>query len=163
MKRRHCVSSVLVALGTFALLATAVRAAERPNIVILFADDLGYSDIGCFGGEIETPNLDRLAAGGVRCTQFYNAGRCWQHLDHAAIRQGNWKPVTLNDRGSDDWELYDLTNDRSETANVIDQQPGLARDLESTWRAWAKQVNAVPFPEQRGRGKSNPLPQVPAK
>jgi len=48
----------------------------RPNIVILFVDDLGYSDIGCFGGEIETPNLDRMAASGVRFTQFYNTSRC---------------------------------------------------------------------------------------
>lgn len=49
---------------------------ERPNIVILFADDMGFSDIGCFGSEIETPNLDRLAANGLRYTQFYNTGRC---------------------------------------------------------------------------------------
>ena len=48
----------------------------RPNILILFVDDMGYSDIGCFGGEIETPNLDKLAANGVRFTQFYNTARC---------------------------------------------------------------------------------------
>lgn len=48
----------------------------RPNIVTIFVDDMGYSDIGCFGGEIETPNLDRLAAGGVRFSQFYNTARC---------------------------------------------------------------------------------------
>ena len=52
------------------------RAAARPNFVILFADDMGFSDIGCFGSEIETPNLDRLAANGLRFTHFYNAGRC---------------------------------------------------------------------------------------
>lgn len=49
---------------------------KRPNIVIIMADDMGYSDIGSFGGEIATPNLDRLAAGGLRLTQFYNTGRC---------------------------------------------------------------------------------------
>lgn len=48
----------------------------RPNIVILFVDDMGYSDIGCFGGEIKTPNLDELATNGVRFTQFYNTARC---------------------------------------------------------------------------------------
>lgn len=48
----------------------------RPNIVIILVDDMGYSDIGCYGGEIDTPNLDRLAAGGLRFTQFYNSGRC---------------------------------------------------------------------------------------
>ena len=50
---------------------------ERPNILLIMADDLGFSDLGCYGGEIETPNLDRLAAGGIRFTQFYNTGRCW--------------------------------------------------------------------------------------
>jgi arylsulfatase len=52
-------------------------ASSRPNIVVILADDLGYSDVGCYGGEIETPNLDKLAAGGVRFTQFYNTARCW--------------------------------------------------------------------------------------
>ena len=49
---------------------------RRPNIVLIMADDLGYSDIGCFGGEIETPNLDALAAAGMRFTQFYNCAKC---------------------------------------------------------------------------------------
>ncbi|MCR9292573.1 MAG: arylsulfatase [bacterium] len=48
----------------------------RPNIVIVLVDDMGFSDIGCYGGEIDTPNLDLMAAGGLRFTQFYNAGRC---------------------------------------------------------------------------------------
>ncbi|MBN1443465.1 MAG: arylsulfatase [Planctomycetes bacterium] len=50
--------------------------AERPNIIVILADDMGYSDIGCFGGEIQTPNLDRLAAEGLRFTSFCNTGRC---------------------------------------------------------------------------------------
>ncbi len=48
----------------------------RPNIVIIMADDMGFSDLGCYGGEIPTPNLDALAASGLRFTQFYNTGRC---------------------------------------------------------------------------------------
>ncbi len=58
------------------LCGSRVGAAERPNIVVLFADDMGFSDIGCFGSEIETPRLDRLAADGLRFTHFYNTGRC---------------------------------------------------------------------------------------
>ena len=50
---------------------------QRPNIVLVLADDMGFSDAGCYGGEIHTPNLDRLAKGGVRFTQFYNTARCW--------------------------------------------------------------------------------------
>jgi len=49
---------------------------RRPNIVLILADDLGYSDLGCYGGEIETPSLDRLAASGMRFAQFYNCARC---------------------------------------------------------------------------------------
>ncbi len=62
------------------LLLTAVpvapRTAARPNILIIMSDDMGWSDIGCYGGEISTPNLDGLAANGLRFGQFYNMGRC---------------------------------------------------------------------------------------
>jgi arylsulfatase A-like enzyme len=51
--------------------------AAKPNVVFILADDLGYSDLGCYGGEIATPNLDSLAKNGLRFTQFYNTARCW--------------------------------------------------------------------------------------
>ncbi len=50
----------------------AMAAPDRPNIILIMADDLGWSDIGCYGSEIATPTLDRLAANGIRFTQFYN-------------------------------------------------------------------------------------------
>ena len=56
---------------------TALAAPQRPNVVLILADDLGYSDLGCYGSEIATPNLDGLAKNGVRFTQFYNTARCW--------------------------------------------------------------------------------------
>ena len=49
---------------------------ERPNIILIMSDDMGFSDLGCYGGEIKTPNLDKLAQKGVRFTQFYNTARC---------------------------------------------------------------------------------------
>lgn len=58
------------------MLAGAALAAERPNIVLILADDLGYSDIGPYGGEVRTPNLDALAANGLRFRNFYNTARC---------------------------------------------------------------------------------------
>jgi len=64
----------LLILGFFALPALAAN--DRPNIVVILVDDMGFSDIGCYGSEIDTPNLDALAAGGLRFTQFYNTGRC---------------------------------------------------------------------------------------
>ncbi|MGH7136262.1 MAG: arylsulfatase, partial [Pirellulales bacterium] len=62
------------------VLGTSAVCAERvapPNILVILADDLGYSDLGCYGSEIQTPNLDALAAGGLQFTQFYNTARCW--------------------------------------------------------------------------------------
>ncbi len=55
--------------------ASAV-AADKPNVVVILCDDMGFSDLGCYGGEIATPNLDALAANGLRFTQFYNTARC---------------------------------------------------------------------------------------
>lgn len=49
---------------------------ERPNIMVIMLDDMGYSDLGCYGGEIQTPNIDALATGGVRFTQMHNTARC---------------------------------------------------------------------------------------
>lgn len=54
----------------------AESAATRPNVIVILADDVGFSDLGCYGGEAETPNLDSLASNGLRFTQFYNTARC---------------------------------------------------------------------------------------
>ncbi|MFM2171934.1 MAG: hypothetical protein RI957_2163, partial [Verrucomicrobiota bacterium] len=67
--------SKTILLGSVIL--SGLHAATRPNVVLILADDLGYSDLGCYGGEIATPNLDALAKDGVRFTQFYNTARCW--------------------------------------------------------------------------------------
>lgn len=67
---------LLLAPAVLAALPCSLVAAERPNIVLIVADDMGFSDLGCYGGEIETPRLDALAAGGVRFSQFYNSARC---------------------------------------------------------------------------------------
>jgi arylsulfatase A-like enzyme len=66
-----------VAIVTGVIPATSnARATGPPNIVLIMSDDMGFSDIGCYGGEINTPNLDQLANGGVRFSQFYNTARC---------------------------------------------------------------------------------------
>src|SRR3990167_3664823 len=65
----------VVLLGLLAA-SNAVAADARPNILLIVADDLGYSDLGAFGGEINTPNLDQLAAGGLQLTSMYAAPTC---------------------------------------------------------------------------------------
>src|SRR5215831_187673 len=77
------------------LLAAAQDAPAKPNILILLADDMGYSDLGCYGSEISTPNLDRLAQGGLRFTQFYNTARCWP--TRAAILTGYYAQEVRRD------------------------------------------------------------------
>jgi arylsulfatase len=69
----HSHSTLLAVVSPIAAQTAATRA---PDIVVIMADDLGFSDIGCYGGEIRTPNLDSLAANGLRFSQFYNAARC---------------------------------------------------------------------------------------
>ncbi len=69
-------SLLLIALWTALPLQIQAATVRHPNMIVILADDLGYSDIGCYGSEIHTPNLDRLAAKGIRFTQFYNTARC---------------------------------------------------------------------------------------
>ncbi|HOX58361.1 MAG TPA: arylsulfatase [Candidatus Paceibacterota bacterium] len=64
-------ASLILALGT-----DGAAVGQRPNIAVILVDDMGFSDLGCYGSEIPTPNLDKLAARGLRFTQFYNTGRC---------------------------------------------------------------------------------------
>src|SRR5438128_2636711 len=74
MRSRRWLWLVLI-LG-LAVPEAAAGELKKPNIIVILADDLGFSDLGCYGSEISTPNLDRLAAKGIRFTQFYNTGRC---------------------------------------------------------------------------------------
>lgn len=69
---------------------------RKPNIVFILADDLGYSDLGCYGSEIATPNLDRLAKDGLRFTQFYNTARCWPTRN--VLLSGYYAQATRSDQ-----------------------------------------------------------------
>src|SRR5512139_3052331 len=84
----------ILCLSSFAIPHSSL-AAERPNVVFILADDLGYSDLGCYGGEIATPNLDALAKNGLRFTQFYNTARCWP--SRAAILTGYYAQQVRRD------------------------------------------------------------------
>jgi arylsulfatase len=74
--------------GAFSQAPAHGAAATRPNIILILADDMGFSDIGCFGSEVSTPNLDGLAARGIRVSQFYNNPRCCP--SRASIMTGLW-------------------------------------------------------------------------
>lgn len=84
---------LLVALSCLQL--DAAEPASSPNILLILADDLGYSDLGCYGGEIATPNLDSIAQNGLRFTQFYNTARCWP--TRAALMTGYYAQQVRRD------------------------------------------------------------------
>ena len=87
-------SGVVAGLVAMAAVTGSVTAAP-PNVVVILADDLGFSDLGCHGGEIDTPNLDRLASGGLRYTNAYNTARCWP--TRAALLTGYYAQAIRRD------------------------------------------------------------------
>ena len=112
----HCLLALIYALAAENLFTAEAQITQqaKPNIIVILADDLGFSDLGCFGGEIETPRLDGLAEDGLRLTQFYNAARCcpsraslmtglYQHQAGIGfMTYANWGPGyegTLNQNG----------------------------------------------------------------
>lgn len=76
MRKSHVLGFLAAVLMFGGATANEIHAAARPNILLILLDDMGWSDLGCYGGEVRTPNLDALAAEGLRFTQFYNTGRC---------------------------------------------------------------------------------------
>ncbi len=78
------------------ILSASTKAADQPNVLLIMADDLGFSDLGCYGGEIATPNLDKLAKNGLRFTQFYNTARCWP--TRAALLTGYYAQQVRRDK-----------------------------------------------------------------
>lgn len=79
-------------LFLFFIFCSIIKAQQnnRPNIIVILADDLGYSDIGCYGGEIKTPALDKMANEGIRLTSMYNAGMCV--ASRSSLLTGQWWP-----------------------------------------------------------------------
>ncbi|MCB1227424.1 MAG: arylsulfatase [Verrucomicrobiales bacterium] len=93
------VSSFGTSLG--ASLAAGGQTSAPPNFLVILADDLGFSDLGCYGSEIATPNLDALAADGLRFTQYYNTARCWP--TRGALLTGYY-PQQIRRDGGPGWE-----------------------------------------------------------
>lgn len=112
----------LLAASLVASVATPdLSAANRPNIVVILSDDMGYSDLGCYGGEIATPNLDALAANGLRFTQFYNTARCCP--TRASLLTGLYPHQAgvghmMDDRGTDGYR-GDLRRDCATIAETL--------------------------------------------
>jgi len=145
-------SLMMDACGGASVLVAAAR--KRPNIVLIMADDMGYSDIGCYGGEIQTPNLNRLAAGGVRFTQFYNTARCCP--TRASLMTGLYQHQAgvghmMSDKGYDSYR-GDLSSSCVTIAEVL-KQAGYSTYMSGKWHVTRYRGPDGPkhnWPRQRG-------------
>ena len=91
MSRSGRTVALAIALGMMTSASMLPAAStQRPNIIVIMVDDMGFSDLGCYGSEIHTPNLDRLAAQGLRLTQFYNTAKC--ETSRQSLMSGLWHP-----------------------------------------------------------------------
>jgi arylsulfatase len=141
-----------VAMPGWACAMEAVR--QRPNVVLIMADDMGFSDIGCYGGEIDTPNVDKLAAGGLRFTQFYNTARCCP--TRASLMTGLYPHQAgvghmMSDRGVDGYR-GDLNNHCVTIAQVL-KLAGYRTYMAGKWhvtRHWRATDSNHNWPRQRG-------------
>ena len=94
-----------IILSTALFLPCLWGPAKPPNFFVVLADDMGFSDAGCYGGEVQTPNLDRLAAEGLRFSQFYSTGRCWP--SRAVILTGYYaQQVGMDPRKGKEWPVW---------------------------------------------------------
>jgi len=152
---RPCSRIVLLGWLISAGFAAPVQAeTKKPNIIVILSDDMGFSDLGCYGGEIQTPVLDRLAAGGVRFSQFYNTARCCP--TRASLLTGLYPHQAgvghmVNDRGHDGYR-GDLNQQCVTIAQVL-KTAGYRNYIAGKWHVTKHILSAGPkdnWPLQRG-------------
>jgi arylsulfatase A-like enzyme len=110
MPRRFILLAVVLIL---VCLSGVASAQDRPNILIILTDDMGFSDLGCYGGEIDTPNLDRLATDGLRFTEFHNTARCWP--TRATLMGGRY----ANDLGENQVTIAEVLRDADYQTGMV--------------------------------------------
>ncbi len=140
-------SILLVILFVFVVILP-LRAADKPNIVVILVDDMGFSDIGCYGGEISTPNIDALAKNGVRFTNFYNTARCCP--TRAALLTGLYSHQAGVGHMTDDKGLPGYSghlNDKCATIGEVLKGSGYFTAMTGKWHV-GQNLGTVPW--QRG-------------
>ena len=139
--------SILTRRSLLSQLGMAARA-RKPNIILMMADDMGFSDIGCYGSEIATPNLDRLAQGGLRFTQFCNNARCCP--TRASLLTGLYAHQAgighmVNDRGIPAYQGY--LNDHCVTIGEALREGGYTTLMTGKWHVGETKPH---WPKDRG-------------
>ena len=157
---------VLIAAGPVLPMSGICNASDnRPNIIIVLADDMGYSDIGCYGGEIQTPNIDSLAKEGLRWKQFYNNARSCP--SRAALMTGlyphqsgmGW--MAAANMGRPEYQGY--LNDRCVTIAEVLKQNGYGTYMVGKWHLcsdWQASGNVIEkWPCARGFDRYYGIPE----
>jgi len=129
---------------------------KQPNIIVILSDDIGYSDIGSYGSEISTPNLDRLAAEGVRFTNFYNTARCSPSratlLTGLYPHQAAMGHLATRPLWDESGYLDDLNRDAATVAEVL-REAGYSTYMTGKWHLYG--MNNASTPEELSADKSN--------
>lgn len=112
-------------LAALLLALASAAAAEKPNLIVILADDMGFSDLGCYGSEI------------------------MEHENNAFVRDGDWKLVGRNVAPADGlkpdrWQLYNLADDRTELKNLAKEMPDKVKELSDRWSEWARAAAVYP-------------------
>lgn len=133
---KHAAFMTISALAFGLLSPQKSIARQQPNIVVILADDMGYSDLGCYGSEIPTPNLDKLAQNGVRFTQFYNTARCCP--SRATLLTGLYSHQAgvghmMNDQGPDHEAYRGQLNNKSVTIGEALKSAGYFTAMSGKW------------------------------
>ncbi|MFP4499711.1 MAG: sulfatase-like hydrolase/transferase [Candidatus Hydrogenedentota bacterium] len=156
MKRRDFLRSVGAGMTAAALpgslsFAQGNASDKRPNIIVILADDMGFSDIGCYGGEVATPNIDALAAGGLRFTQAYSAARCCP--TRAALLTGLYPhqagvgKMVSHDGGVEHGPYQGFLNDRCVTIAEALKPAGYSTYMSGKWHVGERPEH---WPRERG-------------
>lgn len=135
---------------------SAFAASTRPNIIVILVDDMGFSDLGCYGSEIPTPNLDKLAATGLRFTQFYNTGRCCP--SRASILTGLYPHEAGVGHMTDDDHLPGYRgrlNDNCVTTGEVMREAGYFTIMSGKWHV-GQQAGVVPWKRGFDRSLNSP-------
>jgi len=139
--------STVLLLSPLAILQAVEPQSAKPNIIVILADDMGFSDLGCFGSEIQTPNLDKLAANGIRFTQFYNVSRCCP--SRTAILTGLYPhQAGMGHMSGTDWGLpaYEgYLNERCVTLAEVLKSAGYATFMCGKWHVGSVPNHQVPW------------------
>src|SRR5688572_19363803 len=147
-------TAIRIALLVLSCLCCATANAKRPNILLIMSDDMGFSDLGCYGSEIQTPNLDSLAQNGIRFTQFYNMARCCP--TRASLLTGLYPHQAgvghmTDDRGHDGYR--GRLNSQSVTIAEVLRADGYRTYMCGKWhvaRSGRQPANQAAWPVQRG-------------